>query len=85
MRQLDPDLSSPRNNRQDEQRAARFDEARGHVRSAIRRAESAGISKETLAFALISEALPHIVGEHGPAWTAEVLTRLAQRIRAGVV
>jgi hypothetical protein len=63
----------------------RFDEARAHVRNAIRRAESAGISNQTLAFALIGEALPHIVHEYGPAWAAEVLTRLAQRIRAGLI
>ena len=67
----------------DEQRTAfRFDEARAHVRNAMRRAEADGISSETMALALIGEALPPIVHEHGPAWAATVLIKLARRLGA---
>jgi hypothetical protein len=65
------------------QTAFRFDEARVHVRNAVKRAEADGISSETLALALIGEALPPIVHEHGPIWAATVLTKLARRLRAG--
>ena len=68
-----------------EPRAAfRFDEARVHVQNAVRRAEADGISSETLALALIGEALPPIVHEHGPLWAAAVLMKLARRLRAGL-
>ena len=67
-----------------ESKADGFSEARSHIRSAIRRAESAGVSSETVALALISEALPRIVRNHGRAWTAAVLTKLAGRIDAGL-
>jgi hypothetical protein len=63
--------------------AFRFDEARAHVRNAVRCAEADGIPSETLALALIGEALPPIVHEHGPVWAATVLTKLARRLRAG--
>jgi hypothetical protein len=67
----------------DEQRTAfRFDEARAHVRNAVRCAEADGISSETMALALIGEALPPIVHEHGPAWAATVLIKLARRLGA---
>ena len=66
------------------QAAFRFDEARVHVRNAVKRAEADGISSETLALALIGEALPPIVHEHGPLWAATVLTKLARRLRAGL-
>ena len=64
--------------------AFRFDEARVHVQNAVRRAEADGISSETLALALIGEALPPIVHEHGPLWAAAVLMKLARRLRAGL-
>jgi hypothetical protein len=64
--------------------AFRFDEARVHVRNAVRRAEADGISSETLALALIGEALPPIVHEHGPIWAATVLMKLARRLRTGL-
>jgi hypothetical protein len=67
-----------------ESKADGFSEARSHIRSAIRRAESAGVSSETVALALISEALPRIVRNHGRAWTAAVLMKLAGRINAGL-
>jgi len=63
--------------------AFRFNEARAHVRNAVRCAEADGISSETLALALIGEALPPIVHEHGPIWAATVLMKLARRLRAG--
>ena len=66
------------------QTAFRFDEARVHVRNAVKRAEADGISSETLALALIGEALPPIVHEHGPIWAATVLMKLARRLRAGL-
>ncbi|WP_159010749.1 hypothetical protein [Bradyrhizobium sp. S69] len=66
------------------QTAFRFDEARVHVRNAVKRAEADGISSETLALALIGEALPPIVHEHGPMWAATVLMQLARRLRAGL-
>ena len=47
-------------------------------------AEADGISSEVLALALISEALPPIVHEHGPIWAATVLMKLARRLRAGL-
>ena len=68
----------------EQQTALRFDEARAHVRNAVRRAEADGISSETLALALIGEALPPIVHEHGPIWAATVLMKLAGRLRAGL-
>ena len=66
------------------QTAFRFDEARAHVRNAVRCAEADGISSETLALALIGEALPPIVHEHGPIWAATVLMKLARRLGAGL-
>jgi hypothetical protein len=66
------------------QTAFRFDEARVHVRNAVKRAEADGISSETLALALIGEALPPIVHEHGPIWAATILMKLARRLRAGL-
>ena len=66
------------------QAAFRFDEARVHVRNAVKRAEADGISSETLALALIGEALPPIVHEHGPLWAATILMKLARRLRAGL-
>jgi hypothetical protein len=68
----------------EQQTALRFDEARAHVRNAVRCAEADGISSETLALALIGEALPPIVHEHGPIWAATVLMKLARRLRAGL-
>ena len=85
MYRLADKTSSARNERDEEQLPAGFGEARAHVRNAIKRAERDGILSETLGLALLSEALPRIVHEHGPAWTAEVLARLAQRIDAGSV
>ncbi len=67
-----------------QQTALRFDEARAHVRNAVRCAKADGISSETLALALIGEALPPIVHEHGPIWAATVLMKLARRLRAGL-
>jgi hypothetical protein len=66
------------------QAAFRFDESRVHVRNAVKRAEADGIPSETLALALIGEALPPIVHEHGPIWAATVLMKLARRLRAGL-
>jgi hypothetical protein len=79
----DGTLSSP-DNVSERQTAFRFDEARAHVRNAVRCAEADGISSETLALALIGEALPPIVHEHGPIWAATVLMKLARRLRAGL-
>jgi hypothetical protein len=76
-------LSGP-DNFSEQQTAFRFDEARAHVRNAVRCAEADGISSETLALALIGEALPPIVHEHGPIWAATVLMKLARRLRAGL-
>ena len=64
--------------------AFRFDEARAHVRNAVRCAEADGISSETLALALIGEALPPIVHAHGSIWAATVLMKLARRLRSGL-
>jgi hypothetical protein len=77
----DATLSGP-DNFSEQKAAFRFDEARAHVRNAVRRAKADGISSETLALALIGEALPPIVHEHGPIWAATVLTKLARRLRA---
>jgi hypothetical protein len=66
-----------------QQTAPRFDEARAHVRNAVRCAEADGIPSETLALALIGEALPPIVNQHGPIWAATVLIKLAHRLSAG--
>ena len=76
-------LSGP-DNFSEPRTAFRFDEARVHVRNAVKRAEADGISSETLALALIGEALPPIVHEHGPIWAATVLMKLARRLRAGL-
>ena len=67
-----------------ELQTCRFDEARVHVRNAVKRAEADGISSETLALALIGEALPPIVHKHGPIWAAAVLMKLARHLRAGL-
>jgi hypothetical protein len=64
----------------EQQTAFRFDEARAHVRNAVRRAEADGISSETMALALIGDALPPLVREHGPDWAATVLIKLAHRL-----
>ena len=79
----DATLSGP-DNFIEQQTAFRFDEARAHVRNAVRRAEADGISSETLALALIGEALPPIVHKHGPMWAATVLIKLARRLSAGL-
>src|ERR1700730_15810 len=76
-------LSGPENF-SEQQTAFRFDEARAHVRNAVRCAEADGISSETLALALIGEALPPIVHKHGPIWAATVLMKLARRLNAGL-
>ena len=76
-------LSGP-HNFSEQQTAFRFDEARAHVRNAVRCAEADGISSETLALALIGEALPPIVHKHGPIWAATVLMKLARRLNAGL-
>jgi len=68
----------------EQQTASRFNEARAHVRRAVKCAEADGISSETLALALIGEALPPIVHKHGPIWAATVLMKLARRLRAGL-
>jgi hypothetical protein len=83
MRQMHQNLSATGNEHRDGQQTAGYEQARALVRDAIGRADKAGISGETLAFALIGEALPYIVRQHGPAWASEVLIRLAQRIRTG--
>jgi hypothetical protein len=59
---------------------ALFHEARTHVQTAIERAESQGVASNALGLALLSEALPRIVKEHGLAGAAAVLTELANRI-----
>ena len=79
----DATLSGP-DDFSEQQTAFRFDEARAYVRNAVRSAEADGISSETLALALIGEALPPIVHTHGPIWTATVLIKLARRLRAGL-
>ena len=79
----DATLSDP-DNFSEPKTAFRFDEARVHVRNAVKRAEADGISSETLALALIGEALPPIVHEHGPLWAATILMKLARRLRAGL-
>nr|HEV8009844.1 hypothetical protein [Bradyrhizobium sp.] len=79
----DATLSDP-DNFSEPKTAFRFDEARAHVRNAVRCAEADGISSETVALALIGEALPPIVHEHGPIWAAAVLMKLARRLRAGL-
>jgi hypothetical protein len=76
-------LSSP-DNFSEQQTAFRFDDARAHVRNAVSCAEADGIPGETLALALIGEALPPIVRQHGPIWAAAVLVKLARRLRAGL-
>jgi hypothetical protein len=76
-------LSGP-DNFSEQQTAFRFEEARVHVRNAVRCAQADGISSETLALALIGEALPPIVHAHGPIWAATVLMKLARRLRAGL-
>jgi hypothetical protein len=78
---IEATLSGPENF-SEQQTAFRFEEARAHVRNAMRCAEADGISSETLALALIGEALPPIVHEHGPIWAATVLMKLARRLRA---
>ena len=60
--------------------AALFQEARTYVQAAIERAESQGIPSEALGLALMGEALPRIVKEHGLAGAAAVLTKLANRV-----
>jgi hypothetical protein len=75
----DATLSGP-DSFSERQTAFRFDEARAHVRNAVRCAEADGISSEFLA--LIGEALPPIVHEHGPIWAATILMKLARRLRA---
>jgi hypothetical protein len=75
-------LSGP-DNFSEQQTAFRFNEARAHVRKAVSCAQADGIPSETLALALIGEALPPIVHQHGPIWAATVLMKLARRLRAG--
>jgi hypothetical protein len=74
----------PTHDEDEDELPARFREARTHVQAAVRRAESDGVPGKALGLALMSEALPRIVKEHGRAWAATVLTRLAERISAGL-
>ena len=81
---MKPSVHAPkRHNFSERQAAFRFDEARAHVRNAMRCAEADGISRDIFALALIGEALPPIVDQHGSVWAARVLMKLARRLRAG--
>ncbi|HWK94241.1 MAG TPA: hypothetical protein VNR39_02350 [Pseudolabrys sp.] len=62
---------------------ARFDEAQSLLRKAIAKAEQRGIADDTLAAALISEAMPRLVATYGPAHAARIIAMFAACLTAG--
>jgi hypothetical protein len=61
----------------------RFKEAREALRKTIARLETSGIPNETLVTVMLSEMLPRMVHQNGPAWAAAMLLKLAHNIGAG--
>ncbi|RDV01246.1 hypothetical protein [Undibacter mobilis] len=62
---------------------ARFDEAQGLVRKAIDKAQNLGITDDTLAATLISEAVPRLVAAYGPAHAGRIVAMFAACLTAG--
>ena len=61
----------------------RFKEARTAFVKAIARLEAAGIPNETLVVVMLTQMLPRMVHENGPAWAAATLAKLANDIGVG--
>jgi hypothetical protein len=72
-----PDILDP------ERLPARFGEAQHLLRKAIAKAERIGIADDTLAAALISEAMPRLVAAYGPAHAARIVAMFAACLTAG--
>ena len=72
-----PDILDP------ERLPARFGEARDLLRKAIAGAEQRGIADDTLAAALIGEAMPRLVAAYGPAHAARIVAMFAACLTAG--
>ncbi|WP_137044693.1 hypothetical protein [Pseudolabrys sp. FHR47] len=62
---------------------ARFSEAQDLLRKAIAKAECTGITDDTLAATLISEAMPRLVAAYGPAHAARIIAMFAACLTAG--
>lgn len=60
-----------------------FMEARTAVAETLARLETAGIPSETLVTVLLTQMLPRMVHQNGPAWTAGILAKLANDIGGG--
>lgn len=61
----------------------RFSEAQDLLRKAIAKAERRGVTDETLAAALISEAVPRLVSTYGPGHAGRIIAMFAACIAAG--
>ncbi len=64
----------------DVQLPPRWADALAELRAAIARREEAGITKETVLAALMTELMPRLVEAYGPSGTASVLDRLAREV-----
>jgi hypothetical protein len=62
---------------------ARFSEAQDLLRKAIGKAERRGVADDTLAAALLSEAMPRLVSAYGPAHAARIIAMFAACLTAG--
>lgn len=60
----------------------RFEEAQRFIRAALADADTAGIPDTTVAAALVSEAIPRLVGTYGPDHTARILAMFAGCLNA---
>ena len=66
-----------------EQLPPRFSEAQEVLRKAIAKAERLGVTDDTLAAALISEAVPRLVSAYGPGHAGRIIAMFAACIAAG--
>lgn len=89
-------MSSPRETLRDRMLAApegidarylppRFNEARELLRETLAAMEGRGIPGDTVMTVMLSETVPRMTFERGPAWTAATLNKLAQNIALGTI
>ncbi len=66
----------------DVQLPPRLADALAEVRAAIARCDEAGITKDTMPAALMTELMPRLVEAYGPKDVASILDQLAREITA---
>ena len=75
-------LLEPVDDISDVQLPPRLDDALAEVRAAIARCDEAGIAKDTVLAALMTELMPRLVEAYGPSGVASVLDQLARETSA---